>query len=276
MKFDKEALPLVTAGGTAVAAYGVFWSVYDSLNFPAGNEMFAILLSVSLLTGSTSYFAHRWRRAEALVRDVKAQQLADAKPIAGLVCPFAPEGKTTCPVGLVEVHLKAKDTLRTSLERPNSRFDWLGLSAFNVIHNNLDAIRSKYKVNYRFSILDPENQALQQLTDEYYQNADDKLQAKDLSRASRELLSGLEAKASNIEVQTYDSLPTFRLAIIDGEFVQASFYQRGGDVLERPQLEFRVEKEDPLSIGNWLVEFHEIMTKWNTRLQPSVGNNGSA
>jgi hypothetical protein len=255
------------AGGAAVTSYGAFWGLFSSLDFAPGGEMFTVLSITSVLVGIVAFFSIQLKRALRKIQEAEAEnRRLEGQNAAFGRCPFTKAGDTHCPVGLVDIHPRAKDTLKTSLERPERSLYWLGLSAFNVIHNNLDPIRSKYRVKYAFNILNPKNALAQKLTDEYYNNSDDKLHARDLAATSTFLLENVVNKVSNVDVQFYDSIPTFRLCIIDEEVVQASFYQRGGDVLERPQLEFSVNKDDPLSIGAWLLEFYDIMTKWNPQL----------
>jgi hypothetical protein len=255
------------ASGSFVTSYGAFWALFDSLGFEAGAEMFFVLTIFSVLVGCTTFLGVQLKRAVRQIQTIDQERLQLERENAKFGrCPFTSPGESHCPVGLVDIHPRAKDTLRTSLERPTKSFHWLGLSAFNVIHNNLEPIRSKYRVKYVFTILNPKNALAQRLTDQYYNNADDKLHAKDLTATTKSILETVESKAENVVVQFYDSMPTFRLALIDDEIAQVSFYQRGGDVLERPQLEFTIDKDDPLSIGSWLFEFYEIMTKWNPRL----------
>jgi hypothetical protein len=252
-----------------VAAFAALWQQAASLGLTPGPSLWATLAALSALFAVLWGLVSHLRTLQGRLRQQKTEidslqnRLAAAESRRSSCCIVSPES-TACPLGVVAMRNKTEETLRSSLTEPDHSFKWLGLSAFNVVHNNQALFLQKKGVDYEFSIVSPANSRLVAKVDEYYMAPDADMNAGELIAQSTQILDRIAKSVHpKVRVRYHNQMPTFRIILIDDHKALVSFYERATNALESQQIEIVESPEAKYCIFKWFRMFYEktLMTE---------------
>jgi len=254
---------IISTVTTSILIYGVIWTFADPIGFKHGWELFFILLASSFSISSIYTIIKALRSAYLRIRDLekllieKQDEIMNAQRKMSYCCVI--DQKTRfCPLGVTAINPHMESTIIPSIQEAQHSFRWLGLSAFNVIHNNKDIFSKKKTTEFEFVIANPKNDKLATEVDKYWGDARGTLGAKKLMTESNDLLSVFVKNVNpNIRIHYHNQMPTFRMILIDDKKAYVSFYEKGVDALKTVQLEITDNPDIPFSIFKWFPMFYQ-------------------
>ena len=260
---DTDKSWLISIVLTSFVVFGGIWTFAEPIGLRQGWDLFFILLGVAVVV-STIYILlrslslSRRKIGELENRLAKMESLfKDAHENASNCCVMG-RAMEMCPIGITAIHPTVDSTITSSIKEAHRSFKWLGLSAFNVVHNNKGIFWNKKEPEFEFVIANPENARLADEVDKSYGDVKATLGARRLISESRVLLSDLiEHVLPKIHVRCHNQMPTFRLILIDDRKAYVSFYEGGIDALKSVQLEIVDSPEAPYSIFKWFAMFYQ-------------------
>ena len=265
------------AVGVFLATFATLWCLAEPLGLPLGFGLWTQLALWStagatlwILVSRLHSVQVRLRQREAEVASLKSR-LAEAGARRSF-CGVVNRETRVCPLGVVAIHSKTEDTLRSSLTDAKHTFRWLGMSAFNVVHNNRDLFEQQKHVDFEFVIVAPENAQLIAQLDQYYMATQGTLRSGKLIADSSSLLKEIAASVHHkVQLRYHNQMPTFRIVLIDDHKALVSFYERGTDALRSHQIEIVESPEATYCILKWFQMFYEKALLTETLSKPPGG-----
>jgi hypothetical protein len=251
------------AFGVFIAAFAIIWGLAEPLGLPHG---FALWLQIFIWASLSSILWMLVCRLHAMQLQVAARDAAIAHLTEDLrlananrsSCCVLKQEAAVCPLGITAIRDHAQDTVKSSLAEPKHSFKWIGLSGFNVVHNNWDIFEAKKQVDYEFLTVAPDNERLIAAIDEYYMTPTGIMKSGELVAKSntliKEIATGVHQK---LRVRHYNQMPTFRVILIDDNKALVSFYERGQDALKTQQIEITESPQAKYCILKWFQMFYD-------------------
>jgi hypothetical protein len=249
-------------GSTKAAAlefilfFGAGWGLIEPLGLKGSPKLWAALAVVAVISAITV----DWIRIRLFLlpacRD--AQQAAQSKPIRG--CCVTGDATGVCPLGIKKIYNRTDETIRESMANAQHEFVWFGLSAFNVVHNNLDILRELHGRKITFYLVSND---LQSALDKHDSRRPDVLtpfSSKELLDKGVELVERLNAELGNkaeLHLKRYKLIHTFRLILVDNRQAYVSFYEQKSDALRSHQILLEDGPDVRYPILPWFREFVE-------------------
>jgi len=244
-------------------AFGGIWTFSEPLGLETGIDLFLILLFSSLaislfytLIKSLINLNKEFKtlKNEIIQKNTKIEQLLHRESY----CCVIGQDTSVCPLGVKSIVPKMKTTLISPIEEARHTYKWMGLSAFNVVHNNKDLFEKKKYVRFEFVIADQSNDKLINEVDAFYGDTKGRLGAKQLISQSNSILNELISDGNpNIKIVNHNQMPTFRVILIDERIAYVSFYERGVDALDSIQIKIEDDPSAKFPIFKWFSMFYE-------------------
>jgi hypothetical protein len=259
--------------GIFLAVFGTLWLLAEPMGIKPGAPLFAYLTAgasvgtIVWILGSMLCKA----RIEISAKEKELSALRDEHREAVArrsYCCVVRRETAICPLGVTRIHNEMQDTLRSSIIDAKHHFRWLGLSAFNVVHNNVGLFEQQRQVKFEFVTVAPENNSLIREIDKYYFDIPGTLRSGELIKNSNVILGEIQNNVHpNVTVKHYNQMPTFRIILIDDSKALVSFYERGIDALRTPQIEISENPEAEYCILKWFQMLYEkvLITERNIR-----------
>ncbi len=236
--------------------FGLVWTFAEPLGLTQGFYLWGIIVVVSLAI--TGYWGLILKIIEEKTESANLSARILALEQQPSYCCVKQQDIPVCPLGVTRIIDHTEDTIKSSLMQAKRRFRWLGLSAFNVVHNNQDVMEAKKDVEYSFKILSPDDVFLQNRVDDYYGNVRGKIDSKKLIDLSNELIGRVSSTLNTKVVTDYHhQMPSFRLILVDDTYAYVSFYERGVDALRSFQLELTEDDRVEYPLKRWFDAYYE-------------------
>ncbi len=259
-----------------LSVFGAIWLLAEPLGMKPG-LLFFVQMAIWALLLSEIYIMIREARSNRTTLIKRENELENLKKTIASIdkhsyCCVLPHNRPVCPLGVSAIHDHVDMTLKSSLSNAKRSFKWLGLSAFNVVHNNYNIFKENLHVDYEFVTVSPDESKLLQKIDEYYMTSDGALSATDLVNEGNKIFQSIQENIhSRLSVKHHSQMPTFRIILLDNDSALVSFYERGEDALKSHQIEISDSDEAPYNILKWFQMFYE-KTLINEQVKRTDGN----
>lgn len=244
-------------------SFSTLWTCAEPLGLETGFKLWCFIAFLAIVASIIFLLVNKYIEQKKIIGEKNAsienlnKQLEVALKAPKSTCCLIQQEGNICPLGVKSIYPAMHSTIRSTLESAKKSFKWYGLSAFNVVHNNRDIFSRKQEVKFHFTIVDPINEKLADITDEYHSDTRGRMSSFKLINESNALIQELKLNVNkNISVSYCNNIPTFRLIIIDDRLIYVSFYERGKDALNT----FQIEIEDNnmnTNMFEWFYEFYE-------------------
>lgn len=247
------------------SVYTGIWTCAEPLGLKTGLTLWLTIAILSILLTTIYLLSYEVvSKTRILIEKDKRiknieDELNDLLNIPQSTCCIIQQKDLTCPLGITSLYPEMQSTTRTTLESAKKSFKWYGLSAFNVVHNNQDIFLSKKGVKFHFTILNPDNKDIADLADSYHSDTVGRMSSHKLINESNALLANLKKNVNkNIMVNYCETIPAFRLIIVDDRVIYVSFYEKGKDALNTFQM--KIEDNDKnTNVFEWFYQYYEKM-----------------
>lgn len=242
--------------------FGGFWAVLEPLGIPGSRRVLGCLAAISLI----STIVVDWIRLRVFLLPEcrRAGEAESSAPKVG--CCVTGETTGRCPLGVKRIYEHTDQTIRESMANTEKKLVWFGLSAFNVVHNNLDVLRNLRHRQLTFYLV---SDAIREALDKHDSRRPDiltPLSSKELTEKGVSLIQRLHSELGNtaeVRLKRYDMIHTFRLILVDDNKAYVSFYEEGSDALKSHQLLLEHTEDVPYPILPWFREFVERIDRFH-------------
>ncbi len=248
--------------GIFLGVFGALWLLAEPLGLQPGLVLFGIMFVCAVLATSFWILASKLYSAAQQVHQGTEEiarlgaQLQQARSTASYCC-VTKHKEAVCPLGVTALIPSMETTLRSSLTSAKHTFRWLGMSAFNVVHNSRDIFEDQKQVDFEFVTVNAANRLLLAEIDSYYMDRPGTLRSAELVGRGHTLLQEIARDVHRkLVVKNHNQMPSFRVILIDDMRALVSFYERGRDALKSPQIEL-VENGGPYCILKWFQMFYD-------------------
>ena len=254
--------------------FGGAWGLIEPLGPQASPKLGGVLA----VTAAVSALVADWIRVRFfLLPQLKSGTLhAESQPLRG--CCVTGEPTQVCPLGVKKIYKRTDETIRESMSNARHTFTWFGLSAFNVVHNNLDVLRDLHGRKITFYLVSDRMQAALDRHDSRRPGILTPLSSKELMDKGVELIERLKTELGNkadLTMKRYDLIHTFRLILVDNRQAYVSFYEQQSDALRSPQILLEDGPDVQFPILSWFREFVERIDNYHSHEQAlGVSNQG--
>lgn len=254
---------LISLTVTTFLVFGAIWTFADPIGLRQGWGLFLSLLVASVIIASAYTLIKSLVAAHTRIADLEEllsgtrEELSNAQKKASYCC-VLDQSTPFCPLGVTAINPHMETTITSSIQEAHRSFKWLGLSAFNVLHNNKQFFAQKKEIDFEFVTANPGNSRLANEVDRFYGDVKGTLGARKLIAESNALLADFADNVNpSIRVLHHNQMPTFRIILIDDRKAYISFYERGIDALKSVQLEIIDNPEAPYPIFKWFTMFYQ-------------------
>jgi hypothetical protein len=252
--------------GVVLAIYSALWLIAEPYGIRPSHATFLILISITIFLFIMWFMLIRLIDYKRLIlqhqtdlfelnnkHQLEIAQIKNNTPHS--TCCVCSQSNGICPLGVTRIYDKVNDTLESSLLEAKHSYKWLGFTAFNVAHNHRDVFATKTDVKYSFLTLDPASKELLTQVDKDFRTT---LRASEQALQAKKILIEIASELhADVSVTHFKQLPTFRIILIDGKKALVSFYEKGKDALQTPQIEFADNPDAKYCILNWFELFYE-------------------
>ena len=152
--------------GIFLFTFTTTWTFAEPLGLETGLRLFVTIIIISLVLSSYYYLITVSLEKNSEIQRLRGrlEELEKKQSYCCITQEFTP----VCPLGVSSILPETENSIELSLNKAKKRFKWLGLSAFNVLHNNYDIFEKKKDVDFEFRILSPKNEFMKKEVNKYF------------------------------------------------------------------------------------------------------------